>query len=83
MYTPHPAMKPKLREDLEKSLWISRPMPIHWEETKDERCARKKVLRSRSLHDMRTLSGWEAVTPYASLSVSDEHVNCLSLRIGG
>lgn len=79
MYTPHPAMKPKLREDLEKSLWISRPMPIHWEETKDERCARKKVLRSRSLHDMRTLSGWEAVTPYASLSVSDEHV----LEAGG
>lgn len=73
MYTPHPAMKPKLRRDLEESLFISRPMPIHWEETKEARCAEKKVRRARSLHDMRSLEGWEAVTPYAALSVSDAH----------
>lgn len=72
-YTPHPAMKPALRRDLEESRWIQEPMPIHWEQTKEARCAGKKVLRSRSLHDMSTLDGWEAVTPYASVCVSKEH----------
>ena len=70
---PHPAMKPQLREDLEASGWISRPMPIHWDKTKDERCAAKKLLRSRSLHDLCSLKGWEAITPYASLSISSDH----------
>lgn len=70
---PHPAMKPELLKDLEESRWIQQPMPIHWEETKEARCARKKVLRSRRLHSMDTLDGWEAVTPYAALCVSGEH----------
>lgn len=57
MYTPHPAMKAKLWEDLKERRILSKPMPIHWEKTKEARCARKKVLASRSLHPMNTLDG--------------------------
>lgn len=49
-------------------------MPIDERETTDYRLRHKPVLETRLLDDMQSLSGWKALTPYANLELSDEHV---------
>lgn len=49
-------------------------MPIDERETTDYRLRHKPVLETRLLDDMQSLSGWKALTPYANLELSDDHV---------
>ena len=62
MNQPHPAMSKRLLDDLTRSDFVQKPMPIHIEETREYRCESKPVLKNRLLSDMESLDGWEAIT---------------------
>ncbi len=49
-------------------------MPIDENETTDMRLRQKPVLETRLLDDMQSLEHWKALTPYASIELSEEQV---------
>ena len=55
-------MPEKLRNDLYESDFVSKPMPIHWELSREVRCESKPVLKNRLLSSMESLDGWECMT---------------------
>ena len=67
-------MHDRLQQLIDLSRDAHRIMPIDERETTDYRLRHKPVLETRLLDDMQSLSGWKALTPYANLELSDEHV---------
>lgn len=72
MYKPHPTMSKALLEDIYASDFVWKPMPIHYEETREERCLKKPVLKSKLLDSMESLENWSAITQYAHMEISKE-----------
>ena len=63
-------MRRSFYPDFAESDSIHRPLAIHSEEMRETRCAKKAVLASRLLHDMKSLDHFEAAGEYASISLS-------------
>ena len=63
-------MRRSFYPDFSASDTIHRPLAIHPEETREARCAKKAVLSSRLLDEMKSLDHFEAVGDYASISLS-------------
>ena len=67
-------MQNRLQQWIDLSHDAHRIMPIDERETTDYRLRMKPVLETRLLDDMQSLDNWKALTPYANLELSDEHV---------
>ena len=63
-------MRRSFYPDFSASDTIHRPLAIHPEETREARCAKKAVLSTRLLDEMKSLDHFEAVGDYASISLS-------------
>lgn len=57
-------MREQLKKDLAESRDVHLPLPIHYEETREARCEKKPVLKTRLLDDMQTLDRWKSSTLY-------------------
>lgn len=66
-------MNDKIRNMLQMTDNIHRPIPLDESEMAELRMAEKPVIESRLLDDMESLDSWEAVTPWAKLELSDTH----------
>ena len=69
-------MTEKLQKLLKQTNYIHLPIPINEQETAEHRMVQKTVLESRLLDDMESMSGWEPVTPYASIELSSDRCVC-------
>ncbi len=67
-------MESRLQQFVDLSKDAHRIMPIDERETTNYRLRRKPVLETRLLDDMQSLDHWKALTPYAHLELSSEHV---------
>lgn len=78
-YSTHPKMPKKLKDDLYASDFVSKPMPIHWEETTHYRCDSKPVLKSRLLDNMESLKNWEVNTYINNVTLHTENVASIEI----
>ena len=62
----------RIQKLIETSRHAHRIMPWDETETTDWRLEKKPVLESRLLDDCESLAHWQAVSPYASVTLSDQ-----------
>jgi hypothetical protein len=55
-------MRHRLREELKATKNVHIPLPIHYEDMREERDKKKKAIKTRLLDDMATLDNWTALT---------------------
>ena len=63
-------MRAKLAKELLDTDYVHRPLPIHYEETREYRCEQKPVLKSILLDELDNLDHWETVGPYAKMELA-------------
>lgn len=67
-------MHDRLQQWIDLSRDAHRIMPVDERETTDYRLRQKPVIENRLLDDMQSLDNWKALTPYAHIELSGEHV---------